>query len=37
VFSEPIALYTLAGAGLIITGCLVAAQRRSVDNVEAAV
>jgi S-adenosylmethionine uptake transporter len=36
VFSEPIALYTLAGAGLIIAGCLIAARRRSVENVEAA-
>ncbi|HEX7692841.1 MAG TPA: DMT family transporter [Sphingomonas sp.] len=36
VFSEPVAPYTLAGAGLIITGCLIAARRRSVENVEAA-
>jgi S-adenosylmethionine uptake transporter len=36
VFSEPVASYTLAGAALIITGCLIAARRRSVENVEAA-
>ncbi len=36
VFSEPVAPYTLAGAGLIITGCLIAARRRSIENVEAA-
>ena len=36
VFHEPVAPYTLAGAALIITGCLIAARRRSVENVEAA-
>jgi S-adenosylmethionine uptake transporter len=28
VFREPVSLYTLAGAALIVTGCLVAASRR---------
>ena len=28
VFSEPVSLYTLAGAALIVTGCLVAARRK---------
>ena len=36
VFSEPVAPYTLAGAALIIIGCLIAARRRSIENVEAA-
>ena len=36
VFGEQIALYTLAGAALIIAGCLIAARRRSIENVEAA-
>ncbi|MGN6820518.1 MAG: DMT family transporter [Sphingomonas sp.] len=36
VFSEPVASYTLAGAALIITGCLIAARRRGQENVEAA-
>ncbi len=36
VFKEPVAPYTLAGAALIITGCLIAARRRSIENVEAA-
>jgi S-adenosylmethionine uptake transporter len=36
VFSERIALYTLAGAALIIAGCLIAARRRSIETVEAA-
>ena len=36
VFSEPVASYTLAGAALIIAGCLIAARRRSIENVEAA-
>jgi S-adenosylmethionine uptake transporter len=36
VFHEPVATYTLAGAALIITGCLIAARRRSLENVEAA-
>jgi S-adenosylmethionine uptake transporter len=36
VFGERIALYTLAGAALIIAGCLIAARRRSIENVEAA-
>lgn len=36
VFHEPVAPYTLAGAALIITGCLIAARRRTVENVEAA-
>ncbi|HEX4693046.1 DMT family transporter [Sphingomonas sp.] len=36
VFREPVATYTLAGAALIITGCLIAARRRAVENVEAA-
>ena len=37
VFREAVAPYTLAGAALIITGCLIAARRRSVVNVEAAI
>jgi len=36
VFSEPVALYTLAGAAMIVAGCLVAARRRDVETVEAA-
>ena len=36
VFHEPVAPYTLAGAAMIIAGCLVAARRRDVENVEAA-
>jgi S-adenosylmethionine uptake transporter len=36
VFHEPVAPYTLAGAAMIIVGCLIAARRRSVENVEAA-
>ncbi len=36
VFHEPVATYTLAGAALIITGCLIAARRRTIENVEAA-
>lgn len=36
VFSESVAFYTLAGAALIIVGCLIAARRRSIENVEAA-
>jgi S-adenosylmethionine uptake transporter len=36
VFHEPVAPYTLAGAALIITGCLIAARRRDVETVEAA-
>lgn len=28
VFSEPVSAYTLAGAGLIVSGCLVAARRK---------
>ena len=36
VFREPVAPYTLAGAALIIAGCLIAARRRDVENVEAA-
>lgn len=36
VFREAVAPYTLAGAALIITGCLIAARRRAVENVEAA-
>jgi S-adenosylmethionine uptake transporter len=36
VFHEPVAPYTLAGAALIITGCLIAARRRGVESVEAA-
>src|SRR3569833_836781 len=37
VFHEPVASYTLAGAALIITGCLIAARRRGIENVEAAI
>lgn len=37
VFREPIASYTLVGAALIITGCLIAARKRTVANVEAAI
>lgn len=36
VFHEPVAAYTLAGAALIVTGCLIAARRRTIENVEAA-
>lgn len=36
VFREPIALYTLAGAAMIVAGCLIAVRRRDVENVEAA-
>ncbi|MDQ2879507.1 MAG: DMT family transporter [Pseudomonadota bacterium] len=36
VFGERVAVYTLAGAALIIAGCLVAARRRGIENVEAA-
>ena len=36
VFHEAVAPYTLAGAALIITGCLIAARRRGVEHVEAA-
>jgi S-adenosylmethionine uptake transporter len=36
VFGEQVALYTLAGTALIVTGCLIAARRRGVENVEAA-
>ncbi|MES2097474.1 MAG: DMT family transporter [Pseudomonadota bacterium] len=36
VFHEPIASYTLIGAAMIIAGCLIAARRRSIENVEAA-
>jgi len=37
VFHEPIASYTLIGAAMIITGCLIAARKRTVENVEAAI
>ncbi|MDB5673259.1 MAG: hypothetical protein JWM65_241, partial [Sphingomonas bacterium] len=33
---EAVAPYTLVGAALIITGCLIAARRRGIENVEAA-
>lgn len=36
VFREPVALYTLAGAAMIVAGCLIAVRRRDVENVEAA-
>ena len=36
VFNEAVAPYTLAGAAMIIAGCLVAARKRDVENVEAA-
>ena len=36
VFREPVATYTLIGAAMIIAGCLIAARKRSVENVEAA-
>lgn len=36
VFREAIDSYTLIGAALIITGCLIAARRRGQENVEAA-
>lgn len=36
VFREPIALYTLAGAAMIVAGCLIAVRRRGVETVEAA-
>ena len=36
VFHEPVAPYTLAGAAMIIAGCLVASRRRTPANVEAA-
>jgi S-adenosylmethionine uptake transporter len=29
VFSEPVSLFTLAGASLIVGGCLVAARRKA--------
>jgi S-adenosylmethionine uptake transporter len=37
VFHEAVAPYTLAGAAMIITGCLIAARRRGIENVEAAI
>ena len=36
VFHEAVATYTLAGAAMIIAGCLVAARKRDVETVEAA-
>lgn len=36
VFGEAVAVYTLAGAALIVTGCLIAARRRGVAHGEAA-
>ena len=36
VFHEPVAPYTLAGAAMIIAGCLVAARKRDIESVEAA-